>query len=81
MTAKERVNGKMTEIEVEGISFTLTGIQLLSVSAGNNGANFGAYEGGGYTPDDDGDEGEDMDAPATDEAGAADDGDEGELDI
>lgn len=78
MTAKERVNGKMTEIEVEGISFTLTGIQLLSVSAGNNGATFGAYEGGGYTVGDD-DDGEDMDGPA--DQPAADDGDDGELDI
>jgi hypothetical protein len=79
MTVKERVDGEMTTTEVEGISFTLTGIQLLSVSAGNSGASFGAYEGGGYSADDDGDDGDDMDeAPET---AADDDGDDGELDI
>ena len=80
MTAKERVNGKMTEIEVEGISFTLTGIQLLSVSAGNSGATFGAYAGGGYTPDAD-DDGPDMDDGPEERGSDPEDEDDGGLDI
>ena len=77
MKAKERVDGELVEVTIEGISFTLVGIQLLSVSAGNGTANFGAYEGGGYSASDDGDDGDDMD----DVADSADDGDDGELDI
>lgn len=80
MTVKERIDGEMVTSTVEGISFTLTGIQLLSVSAGNSGASFGAYEGGGYTADDEDDDGEDMDSPEADEP-EDDDGDDGELDI
>lgn len=82
MKVKEKVNGKVVMSEIEGISFTLTGIQLLSVSAGNSGASFGAYEGGGFSIDDD-DDGEGLDDEADDQADAddADEGDDGELDI
>lgn len=83
MTVKERVDGVLETREVEGISFTLTGVQLLSVSAGNSGATFGAYEGGGFSVDDiDGeglDDGDDDLEPSADDEPQ--DGDDGALDI
>lgn len=81
MTAKERIDGEMVETEIPGISFTLTGVQLLSVSAGAGSADFAAYEGGGWSMDDDDDDLDDddeADGPAADED---DEDDDGGLDI
>ena len=62
----------------EGVSFTLEGIQLISVSAGGGSSHFEAYEGGGWTPDTD--EGDDMD-DTPEEVEAPDSDDSGGLDI
>lgn len=65
-----------------GMSFTLTGVQLIKLVKGGKGtADFGAYEGGGYTidGDDDVDSG-DLDL-GLDTDDSADEGDGGVLDI
>lgn len=80
MTVKERIDGELVTTTVEGISFTLTGVQLISVSAGQSGASFGAYAGGGFSIDDD-DDGEGLDDDTAEDDTSADDGDDGELDI
>src|SRR3546814_13459062 len=49
MTVKERVDGEMVTSEVPGLSFTLTGVQIIKLVKGGGGAEFGAYEGGGFT--------------------------------
>jgi len=80
LTVTERVNGEKVTTKEPGVSFTLTGVQLLKLVSGGGGADFKAYEGGGYTVDEDGGAddlplGDDSDDDATDE------GDGGILDI
>src|SRR3546814_7032069 len=45
MTVKERVDGEMVTSEVPGLSFTLTGVEIIKLVKGGGGAEFGAYEG------------------------------------
>lgn len=81
MTAKERVDGELVEVKIPGISFTLTGVQLIKcVAGGGASASFAAYEGGGFTYEGaaDADE-DDLDVPA--DGDAASDDDDGGLDI
>lgn len=45
-------DGNIEEVETTGISFTLTGVQLIKyVPASGAGASFGAYQGGGFSYD------------------------------
>ncbi|MFC6622023.1 ssDNA-binding protein [Novosphingobium panipatense] len=79
-------DGEVEVITIKGVSFTLTGIQLLKLVNGGGGSRFGAYEGyeGGFTySGDDGDEDAlDLSADDGDDRDAGDaDGDEGGLDI
>lgn len=82
-------DGEVEVITIKGVSFTLTGIQLLKLVQGGGGASrFGAYEGyeGGFTyeggDDADGDDGLDLASDDGDDRGDnAADGDEGGLDI
>lgn len=74
-------DGELETVTVRGINFTLTGVQLIKVvKGGGGGSSFGAYEGGGFTcedaGDEDGDEGLDIGSD-----GDEPDGDEGGLDI
>jgi hypothetical protein len=66
-----------------GLSFTLTGVQLIKlVKGGASQADFGAYEGGGFSVDDAEDEGEGLDIGSDDEDDSSEDaGDNGLLDI
>lgn len=79
LQVREKVDGVVQTVEEPGVSFTLTGVQLISVVAGQGGgADFGAYEGGGYSADDsDVDDDADDIQPDT----GPDAGDDGDLDI
>lgn len=82
LTVTERVNGEKVTTKEPGMSFTLTGIQLLKlVKGGSSQADFAAYEGGGFTLDtadlaDDDDDADDDDglAAGLDEDADSDDG-------
>lgn len=77
-------DGNVEEVEITGISFTLTGVQLIKyVAAGAGGASFGAYEGGGFTysGDDSADEDDDDDDTGLSTPEEGDEGDNGRLDI
>jgi hypothetical protein len=84
---KDKETGEVEVVTIKGMSFTLTGIQLLKyVKGGGRGSNFGAYEGEGYEGgftyeggDDDEDGGLDLASDDGDEQDA--DDDEGGLDI
>lgn len=85
----ERVKNAATgEVEVEtikGISFTLTGIQLLKYVKAQSQGGFGAYNGGGFVydgdDDDDEDEGDNSSGGLDIGDDSDDDDDEGGLDI
>lgn len=73
-------DGEMETVTVTGISFTLTGVQLIKlVKGGTGGASFGAYQGGGFTASDLA--GDDDDDDADGNAGGDDVDDDGGLDI
>jgi len=77
------LQGYFQEYEMKGepgVSFTLTGIQLLKLVKGGKGtADFGAYEGGGFSIEDelDGEDASGLDLGLDDE-GSSDDADEGD---
>jgi hypothetical protein len=81
LTVTERVNGEKVTTKEPGVSFTLTGVQLIKLVNGNSaGADFGAYEGGGFTMDADDDDAPDFDLSSDDDADEP-EGDGGILDI
>lgn len=76
-------DGNVEEVETNGISFTLQGVQLIKlVKGGAAQADFAAYEGGGFTYEggDDADEDGDLDL-SSDGGDDTSDGDDGGLDI
>lgn len=73
-------DGEMETVTVTGVSFTLTGVQLIKlVKGGSGGSSFGAYEGGGFSASDLA--GDDDDDDADGNAGGDDVDDDGGLDI
>lgn len=74
-------DGELETITVVGISFTLTGVQLIKlVKGGTGGSSFGAYAGGGFSASDMLSDDDDDDTGGTDEGGDDVD-DDGGLDI
>lgn len=78
---KDSKTGKTETVTVTGISFTLTGVQLIKlVKGGTGGSSFGAYQGGGFNAADM--LGDDDDDTTDGDAGSSDDvDDDGGLDI
>lgn len=78
---KDKETGEVETITTVGISFTLTGVQLIKlVKGGTGGSSFGAYEGGGFSASDlAGDDDDDDDAAG--DTGGDDVDDDGGLDI
>src|SRR3546814_6233385 len=70
----------MVTSEVPGLSFTLTGVQIIKRVKGGGGAEFGAYEGGGFTYEG-GDSDDDDELNIGSDSDEGEDGDNGGLDI
>jgi len=79
---KDKETGEVETVTTVGISFTLTGVQLIKlVKGGTGGSSFGAYSGGGFSAADMVGDDDDDDDGAAGDAGGDDVDDDGGLDI